>query len=216
MKLSKKSFENFLFKFLAVTEPSLVIFLSSVSVYGLSKFDEIPFRENAPTKAISAYAYEKVTLEKYLGELVKNKGSRLVCLRMSGFFGVPNQFKRLNFIDRLDDMRTSGLSQSNFQKMKVVQNGDQIRDFCNFDIAAEVIKILIKTNKITGTFNLSTTPAIRLRDYIESQGLYSYVEYERRTSDLIHSCVDTNAIVTALEAEFGQLSLIQSLKNPTF
>ena len=47
VKLSKKSFENFLFKFLAVTVPSLVIFLSSVSVYGLWG-DEIPFRENAP------------------------------------------------------------------------------------------------------------------------------------------------------------------------
>jgi len=166
-----------------------VIFLSSASVYGLSK-QEQPFDESSDLNGKSNYALEKL----YFENLIRDACANTISIRASGFFGEALGFSPTSFANNLKmDIQTKNTSVYDIDFC-----GEQIRDFTYINDIIELISHLVK-NFPTGhvIYNYSSTEPIHIKNLVRwvsdrhKNIAFNFIE---NSTPKKHSSLDTKKI----------------------
>ena len=209
VRQSQKLFEKEIQTLLEACKPSRVIFVSSVSVYGNASKSCVPFREDSALLGSTPYAKEKISIEQNLQQRSVELGFQLLILRPSGLFGLPDPLKRNNLIDRLKDAD----SQKVMPGLKIDDDGQQIRDFCEFPFLTEVIKFFMGHPNRNGIYNIASTGYYKINELIEIFGQCNNVQYSPAKTKLIHNCVSTDRLMHDLRVYGASKKLIEILET---
>ncbi len=133
-----------------------VIFSSTSAVYGAN--ENLPIKENFPTKPISPYGISKLTVETYLQLFNKEHNLDYVILRYANAFG-PKQTPdgEAGVISVFIDNFLKG------QKSIIHGNGDQTRDFV---FVKDIVKANLSALKegVVGIYNVSSNSETKIKD----------------------------------------------------
>lgn len=138
----------------SLTSGNVLIYLSSVAVYGQS---EQICTEETLTKPINTYGQSKLKLEEHFSQYYE---STLYLLRISNVFGDP----------RFDDIVNRSIrAASNGGQVKLVEPAKVLRDFISIEaITQSIIGFVSKEDNLSTvcTFNISSGNSISLFDLI--------------------------------------------------
>lgn len=172
-----------------------IVYLSSASVYGLSKDETCRFAETAPTCPLDRNGQEKVEIENLLFTLCRTHQSiKLLIIRCSGFFGKKNFFHNSrNFIDSLIEKKREALH----DPVIVSDNGQQIRDFLYVFDLINILKILITSwpscfsETEPNIINIATTKKYRIHEIMSLISPIQDVSYLPSDKEEIHNALNT-------------------------
>jgi UDP-glucose 4-epimerase len=137
------------------TDPK-VVYASSAAVYGPPEYT--PMDEDHPTNPISPYGISKLAGEKYASAYSYEYGIKTVILRIFNTYG-PRQ-PRYVMYDLLKKIKQDP------SRLKILGDGEQIRDYCYIDDMVDAIILAGKKIK-KGTFNAAGGNQISVKDLAE-------------------------------------------------
>lgn len=163
-----------------------VIFLSSASVYGLSR-ETLPFKESASLCPKSKYAIEKANLE----DEVRKLNCDTTILRLSGFYNdLSNSHDEINFINKIKQHIVNPISE-----ILIENGGQQFRDFTRLSSVFDfILKAEIDINNRNRTLNFSTTVPITINEIIQSLPRLDNIITLKRRKQKIHNSLDTSLL----------------------
>lgn len=147
-------------KFIEKNNPSQLIFLSTIDVYGINPLQ--PINENLLPEPNDYYALSKLASEFILKKSCSSKDIPLLILRLSGVYGKGDKGK--STINKLIESAKQG-------KITIYGDGEDKRDFVHVIDIYEVIKKGIK-NKINATLNIATGKSHTINKIVEKIKLY--------------------------------------------
>jgi len=135
-----------------------VVYASSACVYGQARY--VPQDELHPTNPNWPYGVSKLAVEKYADIYTAYHGIPMVGLRYSIIYGPREWYGRV---------LTVFLKRAIEGKRPVIWNGNQVRDFCYVEDAADFHSIAIENEEIeSGVFNVSTGIGTTIRQLAET------------------------------------------------
>jgi len=195
-----------------------LVFASSSSVYGDSRFTKIP--EYAPTNPITPYGVSKLAGEKYCRAFHRTYNLRTICLRYFNVYG-----------DRQQDNPYSGVIAIFANKLsrglrpKVYGDGKQTRDFIHVsDVARANLLALGSSSGIGDAFNVGTGKKTTINELFKTISRVLGKKTEsltapERIGDIRNSCANTQLAERVLrfsskiELQSGVERLIKSLRH---
>lgn len=144
-----------------VTEPPVVVFLSSRLVYG--KAGSVPVAESTVLSPNSMYAVHKVTLEHYLDVFAETRSLPHVVLRVANPFGAHRggAGKGYGVVNQFIDKALAG------QPIDVFGDGRQLRDYIYIDDLVDIMTaVALEPECRNSTFNVGSGDGISLADAV--------------------------------------------------
>ncbi len=209
IRQSQELFEKEIQTLLEACTPSRVIYVSSVAVYGNASSSCVPFSEDSALLGLTPYAQEKISIEQNLQQRSVEMGFQLLILRPSGLFGFPNSQKRNTLIDRLKDAE----NQKYRLHLRIDDDGQQFRDFCDFSFLVEIINFFIRQLSCAGIYNVASTGCYKIEELLKIFGQSENVKYFSAETKRIHNCVETSRLLDELRINGGKESLITKLEE---
>jgi len=134
-----------------------MVYASSAAVYGRIK--HLPINEEDPTNPISPYGISKLTAEKYMNAYYSEYGVKSTSLRIFNVYG-PRQTRYVMF-DILRKLH------ENRNKLEVLGNGNQVRDYCYITDAVEAFILAAERNASIGkVFNIGSGKPTRINELV--------------------------------------------------
>lgn len=142
-----------------------LIFISSSSVYGISKV--LPIHETAATDPISSHGIHKLTIEKYAHLYKYKHGLDCKIMRLSNPYGWgQNLFGRQGFISIVIGKIISG------EPISIMGDGSAVRDYIYINDVVRACHLLANMNNEEMIFNIGSGIGLSINDVLaEFQGL---------------------------------------------
>jgi len=138
-------------------QPSRMVFLSSVEVYGIP--GELPVDEQTESRPRTLYAVGKVAAELMLRRWHDDTHTPLAVLRLPGVYGPGDRGRSL--VGKLVESARSG------QTFPLAGTGSWRRDYVWVDDMARVVTALMETDFAELTLNVATGRSLSIRDVID-------------------------------------------------
>lgn len=144
-----------------------LIFISSASVYGVSKV--VPIRETDATDPISSHGIHKLTIEKYASLHRHNYGLNCKIMRLSNLYGWGQDlFGRQGFVSIVIGKLISG------EPIVIMGDGSAVRDYVHIDDGVRACHLLAGTNSEEMMFNIGSGVGLSINDVLaEFRGFIS-------------------------------------------
>ncbi len=141
-------------RFIRERPPALLIYLSSVSVYGRSS-SNLAITEETPVDLDSPYARAKHGGE----EILRDCGVPTTLLRVCQVYGPSDTHHTYGPARFLDGIRKG-------RRVSLFGGGEELRDFLfEADFGRMIVRVV--ESKATGTFNLATGKSLRFAELVE-------------------------------------------------
>ncbi|MFB6130765.1 MAG: NAD-dependent epimerase/dehydratase family protein [Salinigranum sp.] len=156
-------------------EDARVVLASSCAIYG--RPEEVPLREETPTRPTSPYAIQKLALDQYARQYHERYGLETVPLRYFNVYG-PRQpaTEYSGVIGIFVDRALSG------DPLTVHGDGEQTRDFVHVSDVVRANLLAATTDRIGEAFNVGTGESVTIRALAET-----VVEATDSDSEIVHT-----------------------------
>ena len=141
----------------AKKEGANVLFTSTAAVYGEPK--KIPITEDHPKDPTSPYGLSKFVAEQYCNLFSKLYGVNVIIVRLFNVYG-PRQDKYVAY-DVIKKIK------KNPEKIEVLGNGEQIRDFVYVKDAVNAILLAREKGEPNKVYNIGNTNSISIKDLVD-------------------------------------------------
>ena len=176
-----------LFRYCVQERVGRLIFVSSASVYGVSR--ELPIAETAATDPISSHGIHKLTIEKYASLYQYKHGLDCKIARLSNPYGWgQNPFGRQGFVSIVIGKLLAG------EPVSILGDGNAIRDYIYIGDVVRACHLLAETSSAETIFNIGSGIGIAVNEVLaEVQGFVN-VPIELRYTDSRKNDIDASVL----------------------